>query len=359
MNLLAIGVLMTAQGPAAPPQDDGGWVLFEAVAAQAGDGVVTLRALDSQVTERLDELVKQGRIRNQEEFKLASLQISQQALQDLVTEELEAQGGQDMGLDREQIEQMISLQIEDERKRIGTTEYIDKLAKEGTDPLADKSERKKSLYRLLWARSKLGMPGPAGTRPTRDRFIRPGELKLIYRSNRGSLKPPRIRLQTIEMPIAAAGSLEGARRILQDALARAEAGEDFGDLVDEYSSAGRSTRGISEWLPLAQLGNTPWGIWAATAQVDDFSSIYQLPPGAPPEVLLLLRMHERDDPAPPKFEDDLVQKNLRRVFSSIRDERILKHEQGILGRQAYTWLNPSLRSMGQTQQLGPRASNAP
>lgn len=93
--------------------------------------------------------------------------------------------------------------------------------------------------------------------------------------------------------------------------------------------------------------------------MDDFSAIFELPTGGQPEALLVIRMHERHDPVPPEFEADQVQKNLRWAFSKMRDERIMEYEQGLLARQAYTWLNPSLRSMGQPQQLGPRASGAP
>jgi len=362
MNLLAIGLLMTAQGPGAPPQDESGWVLLDAVAAQAGDGVVTMRGLEQQVRERLDELVKQGRITNAEEFKQAYILLSQKFLMDLVTEELEAQGGQDMGLDPTEIEQMISLQIRDERKRIGTANYIDKLTKDGTDPLADLDTRTKDLYRLLWARSKLGMAGAAGARPTRDRFMRPGELKLIYRSNRDRLIPSRVRLQRIYMPIAAAGSLEGARRTLADARDRTRAGEDFGDMVDLYSSEGRGTRGISEWLPLPQLRGMPWQPWANAAQVDDFSPIYELPTGGNPEVLILFRMHAREDPPPPEFGGDSVQKNLREVLSDGRDRGIMEREQDLLRRQAYTWRNPNMGAAGQGAEggrVGPQAPAGP
>ena len=73
----------------------------------------------------------------------------------------------------------------------------------------------------------------------------------------------------------------------------------------------------------------------------EFSPILEMPPGQP-QVLILVRMHARDDPPPPEFEYDRVQKSLRQVISNLRDNGIMEYEQGKLGQSAYTWLHPGL-----------------
>ena len=163
---LATLLLTPLQGPAPVPGDDEGWRLLDGVAAQAGDGIVTMRTLDLYVRERIER--QKESITSQEEYARVSGMLSLQGLRALMTAELEAQGGQDMGISEQEIGQIVSAEILNDRKRQGAASYLDELEKDGTDPLTDESRaRTKKLYRLLWARSKLGFPGPAGTRATR------------------------------------------------------------------------------------------------------------------------------------------------------------------------------------------------
>lgn len=355
---LVLGMLLglqaqpqAADGSATPRE--GGWLPLDGIAAQAGDGVVTLSQLDQRVQARLQEQLGPQPLNDPAQFEDLQNRLSLEGVLDLLTEELEAQAGQDMGLDPDEIERLIRFQIRDERRREGAGSAVDQLLAEGLDPLEDTDQRTRQLYRIYWTRSKLGYSGPAGERPTVDRFIRPGELKLIYRSNRDGLNPPRVRLQMIVMPIAAAGGLDAATKTMEEARSRALAGEDFGDLVDQFSSEGRDTRGVYPWQAVNALFPIPVPVlqdWAARAPVDDISPIVQLPPAGEVQWLLLARMHDRQDTAPPAFEDEGVQTQLRRVFANIRDHRILDYQRALLGDAAYSWLHPRLQGVREALQ---------
>ena len=343
-------VAAAAQGPPPPPSSEEGWVLLDGVAAQVGSEIVTMRELDARVRKEVEEISQTTPLSNEQELNL----VSWRNLEAMVIDMLEAQAGEDMGIDREQIELLVARILEDEKNE-GILDTV-----RPSRGLDDTERRARALYQELWRLQKLGGTGLGGSRPIRDRYIRPGELKMMYRANKDELKPDEIRLRVLVVPIAAHGSLEATRSFLEDTRRRVEAGDDMGDLVLEHGADARDTGGLLNWMPLPSLNHPGLRTFAEGAQLGELSDILPLPPVGEPQALVFARLEEKRDNEPPPFEEPTVQRMLREVFTKERDNRVMGFERALLSQNAYSWLHPGLRRLrNAAAQSGPIPPGAP
>ncbi len=333
--------------PAPVRAQDGGWVLLDGVAVQAGDHVVTLRALDKFVRQEAER--NRERIQSQDDID----DLTQVLVRRLVLRELEAQAGEDMGLDREQIDRIVQAQLAENSSQIPT--FVDELLRQGEDAFSWSTEQKKDLYRYVWEKTKVGEESFGDKRPTRDRHIRPGELRAIYRANKDDLEPDRVELQILVLSVRAAGGLDAARSILEGARQRALAGEDFGALVQEIASERVETQGMTGLVPINAISDPGLHDFAAKGGVGDIGEILTLPQGGPTQALVLPRLNQKVENDPPPFDDRRIQTLLRKAFEEKRTERILGRERAELGKQAFTWLSPGLRESSDPPRSAPRA----
>jgi hypothetical protein len=334
--LLASLVLLGPQqaAPAAP----GNSALLDCVAAQAGDAAITL----SELNRANDRLLRSQPVSTQEEAQ----KLAVQGMLELLTARLEAQAGEDMGLDATQISQQIRLTLEEERERVGLAKYTEQLSGEGRDALGAEQDRAEELYRLLWRREKLGY-SVAGRRPVVDSYIRPGELRTLFAESRAALSSTRVRLQWLIVTSEAAGSEEEARARCEEARTRVLAGEDLGDLVAEHGVEFRETRGLTPWVRVLGMPDPGLRAFADRAELDELSEVMPLVDrnGVPDPGLgfQLARLHDREAGEELRFEDPELQRRLRILFSNERTRRVLDRERARLRGMAYSWIHPRLR----------------
>jgi hypothetical protein len=324
-----------SNGAAAAPADDQGWSLVDGVALQAGDEVITLLALDRIVRPEIER--NQDRIRNQADID----ELTQLLVRNVVVRELEAQAGEDMGLRREDIDRIVQAQLDDFSSQ--SPSFIDELLQKGQDAFSWTEAQRKELHRYIWTRSQVGGESFGDKRPTRDRHIRPGELRAIYRANGADLDPDQVELQVLVLEVQAAGGVESARTILEAARERALSGEDFGALVQEIASERVETRGLTGLLALNTIADPALHAFAVRAEPGDIGEVLTVPARGTPHALVLPRLHQRVENDPPPFGDRKVQTFLREAFTKTREERILGRERAALVEEAFTWVSPGLR----------------
>ena len=343
LALLVAPLLLAALGTPSGQDDtqERAWVLLDGVAAQAGGDIVTMRDLDRAVRDAVRARFGDEPLSSKEALDA----ISWERLQELVFAYLESQAGADMGIDPDQVAQLIERYVSQQRKELGAAEYVDELQAGGRRALSVQEDEARRLYRQIWRWSKVGRRGLAGTRPTRDRFIRPGELKGIYRTNRAQLRPDQVRLRVLVVSVAASGGVEQARERLAEARRRLADGEDFGDLVMEMGDDARDTGGLLGWARVEGLTHPALQVFAGEADLDELSPILPVPPVGEPQAFVLARLEDRREEGPPSFEDREVQLFLRDIFTRQRENRILEYERSNLGRGAFSWVHPGLRAL--------------
>lgn len=336
-TLLALTLTAAAQSPdPASGAPETGWILHDAIAAQAGDEIVTMRELDQAIRDAVRSRFGDQPLSNRAELE----QMSREALQAMVDMLLESQAGEDMGVDPEKISLFVDRMVATERRGLGASQYVEQLLAGGQQGLTVEEARVRQLYRQLWLGSTLGWDN-GWARRTRDRHIRPGELKAMYREGRELLWPDRVRLRVLAVPVGPDGP-EPAHRRLEEALARIEKGEDFAELAAELGMETPDGRGLLGWMQVPTL--VP-GLkeFAAEAELGDLSPILPMPPGDRPVRFVLARLEDREEQTPPAYDGRDVQQTLRRLYTRRRDDRILTMERARLHRAAYAWLHPGLR----------------
>ena len=345
MHTLLIGALLATQQtppPLGDPRRDQEWILLDGVAAQAGDGVVTLSQLERWVNKKFDEIVKEQPVERLEEVQQLKRQLLVEGLRELVYSELEAQAGEDMNIDAEDKNRMVQMLLDRQRREQGAAAYIDGLVAEGLDARDQVQVQRQELEKYIWRASVMGTESVAGRRPHRDNFIRPGQLSGIYRSHRETWNPPRVRLQLLVIHPAATGGMENARTVAEEARRRALEGEDFGNLVEELGAELRATRGLLPEQALPGVPDPQIRQFAGEAEIGDVSEPLVLAGPGNSEVLILVKLYDRDIPALPPFEQPNLQRILRRLFTEERSNRLLAFEHEVLRQAAFIWEYPGL-----------------
>ena len=335
--LLALPLALPVQTSAQEPSKS---ILLDCVAAQAGDEAITL----TEVNRSIARLLKDQPVTTAEEAQ----KFTVEGLRNLLTMRLEAQAGEDLGLEKAQIEREVRYRVEKERQELGIEGYTDKLQTAGMDALADAEDRSRLLYAQFWEGAKRGY-AVAGRRPTTDRYIRPGELRSFYEENRSAIYPTRVRLQVLVVSSTASGGPEQAHTICVEARARVLEGEDLGDLVEEFGAGFRDTRGITQTVPVSALGDPGVRAFAAKSPTGELSEVLPITnqKGEPDPSLgfQIIRLLEREEGKDASFESPEIQERLRFFFSRERADRVLEGERAALLSEAYWWVHPRLRGI--------------
>ncbi len=330
--ILGIWIVLGTAG--AQAQDS--WRLVDGVAMQAGDEIITLSEFQGYVDASLRERV----ISTREELhrEIGGILVGQIALS------LEAQAGRDLGLDPRRVGSMVERNLAERRREYGVSGYLEFLEERGMDALTVEEGEADKVYQWLWRERTLGRSEVSGTRPVHDYFVRPGSMRASYRQNLGELgEPDRVRLQILDHPVAASGSVEGARAYCEERREKALAGEDFGQLVRLDSASGADTLGITEWIPVPALRDEALRSFAEGASVGDLSQVQPIVREGETEGFLVARLEAKEaGAAAPPFTDRRMQQNLGHLIRRKRERVLLGRARMELEREAYIWRNPAL-----------------
>ncbi len=314
-----------------PPADDG-WKMLDAVIYQAGDEVITFLGLMQYYKYRLDAMNLP--VSTQEEQN----RLLDQALESLIVLKLESQAGEDQDLlTPVEVERTIDRFLENRRRAHdeGLATYATELESIGLTAIREKEQTKEQFYTQSFRDA--GLTGP---RPTRDRYVRPGELRRLYHERRAALsEPDQVKFQEIVIVAEAVGGVEIAKSLAEEVLQRLEAGEDFGLLNEEFSVTYRDTLGETEFFEMTKL---PPAIeeFAATAKEGDLSAPLPITAPSTGEVRAyrVLKFLERRAGKPaPAFFDPETQDELRQDVLDLRDQLYLRRARLQLRGRAYLW----------------------
>lgn len=335
MTLLAALALLSLQDAQGPQP-----VLLDGIAVQAGDEIVTLSDLERS----WDEVFARQKPASREE----ELQVRALVLRRDWEDALERQRGRDLGIDPALIQRNNAMSMRREREESGLTSFLQGIESTGRDVFQAEADRENDVYRYLWRATVVGNE-VAGRRPVVDRFIRPGQLHLVYEENRDKLAPVQVQLQVLVVPAQAAGSPELALRTCEEVRARIAEGEDLGDLVEEFGAELRESRGLTPLVPLLGLPDARLRDWAGSAGIGALTETMPIlnRAGEPDPAIgyQLFRLADRQQPPIPPYDDQALQSNLRGYVQRAQEQRLVERSRRDLRAEAYGWVNPLLRPL--------------
>lgn len=327
---LLLGLL--AQGGASRAD---GWELHNTVDAIVEGQIITRQ----QVLESIYE--------PDSEYKISSLEDLARAQQreiDLaVQHSLRVQAGEAMGGGSDdRLDDHIRRVVAQQKREMGLFEYQDYLSERELDPESNHLQLRSDLHASLWEQSVTGVGASASGRKTRDLFLRPGQLRILYEEGMDQLRdpPPGVRFQMLVVQSSAAGGLENARAVCEEQRQLIEDGKPFELAVEEYGAELRESGGDTGWVDLTRIGLPRVLDYLKGAEIGDLSAVLDaVDPrtgaviGA--QVLMLLERDPGGEPA--DFADPRIQRHLRRVHDERIRDRLLRRAEWKLTRQAYIW----------------------
>ena len=362
--LLALPLLGNAPAQALGPQTPAGdtpWNLFDRVEVIVNEEIVTVSEFDRDFR----EFARNTGVTptTAEESRQVSLLVAQRKVDGLLTE----QGGHDLGFDEAQVRRMVA-NWEDSliEEAGGVGQRSEALLEAGSAAHLEREELTGDIYRISWERAITGRDaGPLG-RPTKDRYVRPGQLRRLYdqaASMPGALEQVgaasgSYRLQLLILDVAQIGTIDDALALAEEIQRRIADHESFDALIEEYSVSkgensllrplsfgdlARFTQEEGAWGELAR-----WAIESETGSISD--NIYLADRGN--ESIQIAKLLERPEASP--FLDANTQAALRKHVLDIRDGYHRGRALDTLKRAAYIW-TPSYTPTEQPDVAGPPA----
>ena len=329
LALLALTLPAPAQGAQAASE----WGVLDGVAVQAGDSIITFSELDRSL---------QAEMARREVTTPADRALLTWGLVEYIaTTKLEPQAGMDLGFNIEEIRGHIKRSLALERRQTGALDFSTELEQRGFTYLDREEAEERSLYRDLWQRTKLGRPGLPGTRPVRDRFVRPGQLFGIFRTYGDQFDPPIVQMEVMVTPVLAWGDRATAHEGMGEIRARIEEGESFEALRLEINP---DEGGLQPPVALNKIPIPGLRDFAATALTGALSPLLDVERGGDGFVLLA-RLINRQEPDPQAYDRRETQAGLRQTLSGNRDNMILTAERSNLLTQSYSWVHPMLEEV--------------
>ena len=155
------------------PQDVSDLQLVDRVEVIVNDEILTYRQVLKAAAQRIPEGVSPT--------ARQLVELRRMVGNELVDEHLKVQGGIDMGFEEDVVKRIVA---NNTHRRIGTAGGVIKMADEldsGGSSLFEQEKRlRRNLYRFSWERAVTGSNVGVSGRAYRDRYVRPGQLKLRY-----------------------------------------------------------------------------------------------------------------------------------------------------------------------------------
>jgi len=331
------------QGPPAPissgvPTSSDGWSFLNGIDIVVNDRVLT----HLEVIASLQEVTTEEELREQ----LGQIRLER------IHKFLEDQAGRDMGIDPDQVDVFLRRSEELRIERLGGIRAAsEQFRSRETDLTYLREFIEEDFYATTWRRWQNGIDiGPRG-RVSRDRFVRPGVLKMLYRAAPDRYrKPPEVQLRQLILLFGEDASferIEETEHLIVDLRDRILAGEDMRALVEAYSITKPGTGGMTGLLDEEQLAEFYPEVGAFLAEHPDFTEPVEGEVGPLSDVLpyvdaqgthvgfMLVRLEKRVPAL--GFQSADVQARIRGDrLGDLEDVRMdLGHNRLI--RQAYVW----------------------
>jgi hypothetical protein len=280
------------------------------------------------------------------ESQEVSILVAQRKVDGLLTE----QGGRDLGFDEAQVRRMVS-SWEDSliEEAGGVGQRSEALLDAGSAAHLERAQLTDDIYRISWERAITGRDaGPLG-RPTKDRFVRPGQLRHLY--DQAAAAPGGLeqlgatagsyRLQLLVLDVESLGGMDKTLERAEEVQRRLAAGESFDALVEEYSAA-KGQASFPRAMSGAELTSVStredaWGElarWALDAAVGANSDTIYLDDRGN-ESIQIGHLIERPGPLP--FDSVSAQAAMRAHTQEVRDSYHRGRSLEELKRAAYIW----------------------
>ncbi len=333
LTLLSALWIGPQEGAPATPAAEEGWQLLNRIGLVVDERIYTSAELHTFVR-------MQDRPRTTPE-ELAQALKEVRTL--LVARLLAAQAGDDLGVDPEVLDRIVKENLEVEKERrggiAGMSEYLQQT---GVTSSQLKEQRRDRMMSELWERSVTGkVAGPLG-RPSRDRFVRPGLLKMVYREMLPSLtEPAGVRVLDLTLPLQRWGGLEATLAQAEALRVRVEEGEDFRSLISDYGPPGAAQALESDppWADPASICQIVPGLADFLEQASPGDVSTPVPFERDGEVvgLSLIQLVDRREERAPSFASHETQAMVRERYQETYWN--LRVDQGLeeLARAAYVW----------------------
>ncbi len=306
---------------ASPPPSEEGWKDLDRVVVIVNEDIFTYRRLQQQLVKAKNKLGLEG--------KDALQQAQGEILTAGVRERLWIQAGLDLGVDPEQVQRMARNELERLEERfdgvVGLSEYLKSL---GIEPTDARDEIKDIVYKDLFDDYTTGDSPTAIGRLSRDTFVRPGLCRFHFRNALASHrdlaqiggKPQEVVLQFLIVDPKHFEDVEAGRVLADQLRERIQAGEDMGDLNEQYGGAKRN-RGVTEPFDESRLALADPSLVAFVrdARPGDVSPVMEYRKENL-STWRLVRLVDRTPGVIPEFTSPEVQKALLKSLSDGRRE---------------------------------------
>ncbi|MEM7309445.1 MAG: hypothetical protein AAF682_22370 [Planctomycetota bacterium] len=347
---LLLPLLVPLQVPASAQEEEGKpWQNLDGVVYQAGDDVITL----SDVVRHYEMVRRRSNLQVTTPEERA--QALDRSLEALVLLALESQAGEDQEASPVQVDDLIDRFMARQRRDRGLINYVDQLAEQGLSVHRERERQKSGFYTSVFRDQ-----GLSGARPTRDGYVRPGELRQFYRTESQNMaEADQVRFRELLLLADAIGGVEPARELAEELHDRLLGGDDFDAIHAEFGGSYRQTKGRTELLEPRRLPPEV-AAFARTADVGDVSEIMPLgsgEDGVRAFRILVLDEEQGVTPAPP-FRDAGLQAQIRTRVAEHREDAWLNVARARLQRSAYLWPPPKPEPRG-SGAGGARVEGAP
>lgn len=268
---------------------------------------------------------------------------------DLIDERLAVQGGIDMGFEEEAVNRVVAGTTD----RLvgsagGVVQMADNLDGEGVSLSDQENELRRNLYRFSWERAITGANVGVAGRPFRDRYVRPGRLKLRYEllgagqlgAEQISGTSGRYHLQEISFPIHGEEGGEPARLRAEIVHRNLEGGLEFAAAVQSSDQPGPNDGLLPPMTgaELARSGGPDVLGFALSAAKGEVSQPMPILRGGRLAGWRLMKLVDTEAPLLPIFELARTQNLLRRMMQTEADD--YRREAGLkaLNSGAYIWI---------------------
>jgi hypothetical protein len=260
---------------------------------------------------------------------------------------LRVQAGQDMGLDPAQVDRNARAYIEDMRARMGQAEFADQLQKSQMTLYEYQEWIRDRLYSTFWENYVTGTGSLGqGTRPSRDRYVRPGFMRyhydqcvdhpeLLYQIGGHDQS---VIVQQLILDPKSSGGPEATHAQAEDLRRRILGGEDMTGIVDLFGAT-KANHGISEppfvESRLAKIDPT-LGAFVAASKPGDVSEVQDFKI-RDHDLVRVVRLVDRLPVIVPELSSLEVQKQIEKELKADMAEWRKDQAYNVLFRSSYVW----------------------
>ncbi|MFT5284821.1 MAG: hypothetical protein ACI8TQ_000980 [Planctomycetota bacterium] len=335
-NLLAVAAFASTPSFVTAQSDQAEqWLLLDEVAVVVNDEIIT----ESELAKEANAIrsAKNVTISTRDELEA----FEQEVVWQMVRDRLRAQAGRSLGIEDEQLQQIVDSHLDGRKRRMGLRGYIDDLSQRGLAAEEVQTDTKRQFLGQTWMDSVVG-EDQSGQRPHRDRFIRPGYMHRWYVDNRESFGEPEV-VEFERFVYAPDADLDPITSLAEavEFRKRALAGEPLTALAQEIGPQKGGAFPLK--APVRELiPDSPLKKFADEGELGSISEIQTRTSAEGQQTLHeFFKLVDRIAPvAPQPFTDHRVQKVIDNVLLTERDNFFLAL--GIQDLEAAAYIEPPL-----------------